>query len=100
MPRENTEKLLDMVTEGLFNETILIRDLLNFLDDNDVGEFMSQYGYETGDYEEDEDEESEYPQAEIDAEEEYESFKEFEDWRDTHGLAPLGDLDFEDGEDT
>ena len=83
MPRENTEKLLDMVTEGLFDETILVRDLLNFLDDNDVGEFMAQYGYETGDY--DEDEEEEYPQDEIDEEEEYESHKydDFEDSEDT-----------------
>lgn len=98
MPRENTEKLLEMVTDSLFDESILIRDLLNFLSDAEVGEFMSQYGYETGDY--DEDEEPEYPQDEIDAEEEAESFKEFEDWRDLHGLDPMAEIEFEDGEDT
>lgn len=82
MPRENTEKLLEMVQDGMFDESMLIRDLLNFLDDREVGEFMSQYGYEDPDFE---DEEPEYPQDEIDEEEAYEASKydDFEDSEDT-----------------
>lgn len=44
--RKNTKELLRMVEEGCFNREELIRDLLNFLSDAEVGQFMEQYGYE------------------------------------------------------
>lgn len=34
-----------MIDEGCFDQETLIRDLLNFLSDAEVGQFMEQYGY-------------------------------------------------------
>lgn len=45
MIRKNTVKLLDMITNGDVSEVPLLHNLLNFLSDDEVGEFMEQYGY-------------------------------------------------------
>lgn len=48
--RKFTNKIIEMVDEGLIDRDILIRDLLNWMSESDVGEFFDQnFGDETED---------------------------------------------------
>lgn len=48
--REYTNKIIEMVDEGLIDRDILIRDLLNYMSESDVENFYDQYyGYEDED---------------------------------------------------
>lgn len=40
MSREYTRRMLELLEEGSFNEDVLIRDLLNFLSEAEVEEFV------------------------------------------------------------
>jgi hypothetical protein len=52
-PRKNTNKIMGYVKEGIFDCENLIRDLLNYMSEAEVTEFMESNGYE---FEEDDDE--------------------------------------------
>lgn len=54
MARKYTNMLLEMVDENSINAEILIRDLLNYLSEAEVEQFMEQYGYAEIEDEEDE----------------------------------------------
>jgi hypothetical protein len=41
--REYTNKIIEMVDEGLIDRNILIRDLLNYMSESDVSDFYDQY---------------------------------------------------------
>ncbi len=43
--RPNTFKLLDMINEGGVDKDSLINDLLGFMSDSDVGDFMRRNDY-------------------------------------------------------
>lgn len=55
MTRKFTRKILEMVEDGIINEEILIKDLLNYLSEAEVEDFAFTNGY----IEEEEDEEEE-----------------------------------------
>jgi hypothetical protein len=43
--RKNTIELLNLLDEGVLNEKRLAKDLLNYLSEAEVTEFMESYGY-------------------------------------------------------
>jgi hypothetical protein len=43
--RKNTKELLGLIAEGLIDREEIVIDLLNYLSDAEVGEFMEKYGY-------------------------------------------------------
>ncbi len=45
MPRENTNKLIEMMDEGLIDAESLALDLLGWLSDDEVKEFAERNGY-------------------------------------------------------
>ena len=48
--RKYTNKIIEMVDEGLVDRDMLIRDLLNYMSESDVENFYDQYyGYEDED---------------------------------------------------
>lgn len=48
--RKYTNKIIEMVDEGLIDRDMLIRDLLNYMSESDVENFYDQYyGYEDED---------------------------------------------------
>ena len=48
--RKYTNKIIEMVDEGMFDRDMLIRDLLNYMSESDVENFYDQYyGYEDED---------------------------------------------------
>jgi hypothetical protein len=53
MVREYTNKIIEMVDEGLLDRDELIRDLLNWLPEDDVEDFYNSFDF--GDEETDED---------------------------------------------
>ena len=53
--REYTNKIIEMVDEGLIDRDMLIRDLLNYMSESDVSDFYDQY------YGQDEDEDDGQP---------------------------------------
>lgn len=53
--REYTNKIIEMVDEGLIDRDILIRDLLNYMSESDVAEFYDSY------FDQDEDEDDGQP---------------------------------------
>lgn len=56
MAREYTNKILDMVAEGILDKDMLIRDLLSWMSENDVKAYFLAYDLEPSrhDYEDDE----------------------------------------------
>lgn len=78
--RKYTNKLLEMVDEGLLDQKNLIRDLLCWMSENEVQTFYEKYGYEEMESE-DEDEEDE-----IDREEENEEENLLDDNEETEDL--------------
>lgn len=55
MAREYTNKILEMLDEGIFDKNVLIRDLLSWMSENDVKAFYlahdldpSRHDYEDG----------------------------------------------------
>jgi hypothetical protein len=52
-PREATNKILDMVDQGMLNERDLIRNLLCYLSEDEAQDFGERYGL----FEDEEDEE-------------------------------------------
>ena len=101
MTRKVTNKILEAVEEGLLDRDTVIHACLEFMSEDDVAKMAhaNEFFYDEDEEEYDEDEEPEYPQDEIDAEEEAEAYK-ADDWYALHGLDPLGDIEFEDSEDT
>lgn len=58
--RKYTNKIIEMVDEGMVDRDMLIRDLLNYMSESDVENFYDQYyGYEDEDDELDDDQPSE-----------------------------------------
>lgn len=53
--RKFTNKIIEMVDEGLIDRDMLIRDLLNYMSESDVSDFYDQY------YGQDEDEDDGQP---------------------------------------
>lgn len=53
MAREYTNKVLELVEEGAIDKDLCIRDLLSFLGEHEVKQFVEDYGYF---YEEEEEE--------------------------------------------
>lgn len=53
--RKYTNKIIEMVDEGMVDRDMLIRDLLNFMSESDVAEFYDSY------YDQDEDEDDGQP---------------------------------------
>jgi hypothetical protein len=53
--REYTNKIIEMVDEGLIDRDMLIRDLLNYMSESDVADFYDSY------YGQDEDEDDGQP---------------------------------------
>lgn len=53
--RKYTNKIIEMVDEGMFDRDMLIRDLLNWMSESDVQEFYDSY------YDQDEDEDDGQP---------------------------------------
>lgn len=48
--RKYTNKIIEMVDEGMVDRDMLIRDLLNYMSESDVENFYDQYyGYEDED---------------------------------------------------
>lgn len=43
MAREYTNKILDMLGEGMLDKDMLIRDLLSWMSENDVRQFAEAY---------------------------------------------------------
>jgi hypothetical protein len=43
--RKNTIELLNLLDEGVLDEKKLVKDLLNYLSEAEVTEFMESYGY-------------------------------------------------------
>jgi hypothetical protein len=43
--RKNTNALLNLLDEGVLNEKRLAKDLLNYLSEAEVEDFMECYGY-------------------------------------------------------
>lgn len=41
--RKFTNKIIEMVDEGLIDRDMLIRDLLNYMSESDVSDFYDQY---------------------------------------------------------
>ena len=52
-----TKKILELLSEGCLNKDVLIRDLLNYLEESEVAEFYEQYEFDK--FFESEDEEDE-----------------------------------------
>ena len=52
--REYTNKIIEMVDEGLWDRDELIRDLLNYMSESDVKDFYESYGLDET-WEDDED---------------------------------------------
>lgn len=67
--RKYTNKIIEMVDEGMFDRDMLIRDLLNYMSESDVENFYDQYyGYEDEDDELDDGQPSEMDEwADFDA---------------------------------
>lgn len=48
--REYTNKIIEMVDEGMVDRDMLIRDLLNYMSESEVANFYDQYyGYDESD---------------------------------------------------
>lgn len=45
MAREYTNKILEMLDEGMFDKDMLIRDLLSWMSEKDVREFADVYQF-------------------------------------------------------
>ena len=54
MVREYTNKIIEMVDEGLLDRDMLIRDLLNYMSESDVKDFYNSSGLDET-WEDDED---------------------------------------------
>ena len=57
--REYTNKIIEMVDEGLIDRDMLIRDLLNYMSESDVSDFYDQYYGQDEDEDEDDGQPSE-----------------------------------------
>lgn len=77
MSREYTNKLLEMVEEGLLDKDTVIMACVKYMSEDDVKDMMEANEFILED--EDEDDLEEYPQEDIDAEEAHEASKYDED---------------------
>lgn len=56
MTREYTNKILEMLDEGMLDKDILIRDLLGWMSENDVKAYYLAYDLDPARHDEDDDE--------------------------------------------
>lgn len=59
MAREYTNKILEMLDEGMFDKDMLIRDLLSWMSENDVKQFYYAYDLDPSRHDEEDEEEGE-----------------------------------------
>ena len=65
MARPNSNKLLQMVDDGLLDKDTLIRDLIGYMSDDDVKQFCDANDIELEEEDEEEDEEDEEEDPEL-----------------------------------